>query len=270
MTKNKKILVIVAYADEMALSMGGLIANFSDKGDAVTAISIIFPCYPGGYQHRTLKNPYCEWKTKERFAKTVKEEIQNAGVTLGIKNLILFNFSAFKSQLCRSKPLFYKLKSAIDKYKPDVIVTHWPFDTYSDQIAPGFTVMRILTEAHLKKVPDVLFFESLTGSHTLCLKPDIYIDISENIERKRKACYCFKSNDAGELYFDKGNKLINHFRGRECGVKYAEAYIRLYGEFRRAQEVASKKKGMIPTKLSKAYGDIGSIFRSSEVRKIGF
>ena len=64
----------------------------------------------------------------------------------------------------------------------------------------------------------------MSGSQTQNFAPTDYVDITATEDRKRAACFAHKSQNPAEFYAH--HDLMNRFRGKESGHKYAEAFIR--------------------------------------------
>jgi len=76
---------------------------------------------------------------------------------------------------------------------------------------------------------ELYFFEVCTGEQTYIFKPTDYVDISGSQEQKRKAVYCHVSQDPPGIY-QCGHAAMEDFRGRELGVKAAEAFVHMTGQ----------------------------------------
>ncbi len=72
------------------------------------------------------------------------------------------------------------------------------------------------------------FFEVCAGDQTMGFHPTEYVDISDTQTQKRKAVYCHTSQVPDDIYAC-GHASMEDFRGRELGVKAAEAFVRMNG-----------------------------------------
>jgi LmbE family N-acetylglucosaminyl deacetylase len=107
---------------------------------------------------------------------------------------------------------------------PDIVFTQWPIDTHMDhQVASILTTRAYLG---LPRRPDLYFFEVNTGSQSLGFTPNRYIDVTPVLEQKKAALFAHRSQD-GEGIWREHHKIIAEFRGREAGVKMAEAFFQL-------------------------------------------
>ena len=121
---------------------------------------------------------------------------------------------------------------------PDVIFTNWLHDTSVDHHITGQMVADLLlslpgkllpaNEPPVTKVPSLFFAD--TGMAEFI--PEVYVDISEEIDEKIEALTCHVSQIAwmkrvGSLKdFDIGNmpRIVSAFRGQQVGCKYAEGF----------------------------------------------
>ncbi len=72
------------------------------------------------------------------------------------------------------------------------------------------------------------FFEVCAGEQTMTFHPTDYVDITDTQELKRKTVYWHTSQDPPGIY-NCGHAAMEDFRGRELGVKAAEAFICMNG-----------------------------------------
>ena len=63
----------------------------------------------------------------------------------------------------------------------------------------------------------------------MIFSPTDYVDISTTQQQKKDAVYCHTSQDPAGIY-QCGHAAMEDFRGREMGVKAAEAFVRMNGE----------------------------------------
>ena len=70
------------------------------------------------------------------------------------------------------------------------------------------------------------FFEVNTGSQTQGFAPDVYVDVTAVLEKKRGALFAHVSQKGEDVWRDHHEEVAN-FRGREAGVSAAEAFVHL-------------------------------------------
>jgi LmbE family N-acetylglucosaminyl deacetylase len=105
--------------------------------------------------------------------------------------------------------------------KPDIILAHWPIDTHMDHQVASLLAIRAWMAV---KSTDLFFYEVNAGSQTEGFKPDTYVDISAVVEQKKRALFAHVSQD-GEGIWREHHEIMAAWRGREVGVKAAEAFI---------------------------------------------
>jgi len=219
--------------DEIPLHAGGLMANHAEAGDRVIVVAMHYPGHPPKllYPEVSPQNLYGRFKTEENYIREVaSKEIDAVVEALGIDKVITWDYAGHTEALFDSDAVD-KVTATLNEYEPDIVVTHWPIGDYTDFIGAGTAVMRSIIERRLNKMPQVYFSETLTGKHTLCFAPNVYVDISRTLKKKKAACEKIWLGKNIDYFFNPFALPIAHFRGRECGVAYAEAYAALYGGF---------------------------------------
>ena len=107
---------------------------------------------------------------------------------------------------------------------PDVVFTHWPIDTHMDHQVASFLTIR--AQMSNPQRFQLYFFEVNTGSQTQGFTPDVYVDVTAVLEKKRNALCAHVSQD-GEGVWRNHHEVVAKFRGREAGVSAAEAFVHL-------------------------------------------
>ena len=127
------------------------------------------------------------------------------------------------TQLPLNKELIDKIEEVIATVQPDLILVNHGEDTHQDH--------RILTRATMsatRYVRNVLFFEVPTTQN---FNPQIFVDISDTLERKFKvleahASQAMKTN-IEDMYILELARANATFRGIQGRVKFAEAFAPL-------------------------------------------
>jgi LmbE family N-acetylglucosaminyl deacetylase len=119
---------------------------------------------------------------------------------------------------------------------PDVVFTHFPGDMSTDHNVIGTLVSRILLSlpgknvqadvAPIKKAPSLFYWDTVAGIH---FDPEVYVDITDVMDKKLKAVSCHKSQFDWMATFQTQTlsdfcRVINEFRGLQSGFKFAEAF----------------------------------------------
>jgi LmbE family N-acetylglucosaminyl deacetylase len=74
--------------------------------------------------------------------------------------------------------------------------------------------------------PHLYFFEVNSGSQSQGFLPNTYVDVSPVLEKKKEALFAHVSQD-GKGIWREHHEIIAQWRGREAGVKVAEAFVQL-------------------------------------------
>ena len=229
------IMMLSPYVIDVPLSVGGLLANHAEAGDKVYVVSMCYPGMPNRVTYPEARTSegglYGRFKTKETFEKQVaSKEADAVAHALGIEPIITWDYEANMEALF-GMDVVDRTVEVLNRYEPDVVVTFWPISNYSDFTGTASALMRAMQERHLNKMPQVYFAETLTGKHTLCFAPNVFIDTTDVIQKKRTAAGQLWEGKNLEYFFNTHSLLMSRFRGRECGTEHAEAYVALHGGF---------------------------------------
>ena len=203
-----KIVAIGAHFDDIELACGGTLARAIRKGHEVKCIIMSQSAYKNfdGAVLRTKKEAETEGKEALKI--------------LGIKNYTVLNFPN------KNVPYDSSTVEAIDKilneFKPDLILTHWAFDTHQDHKNTA-----LASVSASRYFNSILMYEPFppSGRSYHPYRPQIYVDISKDIEVKKKSIEAHKSQlkKYGPDWIESIEGRAR-MRGNECGVKYAESF----------------------------------------------
>ena len=206
-----KIVCVGGHPDDPESGCGGTLARFSAAGHIVTIIYL------------TRGEAGIPGKSQEEAAGIRTRESVEACKILNTRPVFA---GQIDGDTLMNNEWVHKLQGLLNEEKPDIVFTHWPVDSHKDhQIASLLTIQSWI---RAKDKFDLYFFEVCTGEQTMIFKPTDYVDISETQEQKRKALYCHISQDPPGIY-QCGHAAMEEFRGREMGVKAAEAFVRMTG-----------------------------------------
>jgi LmbE family N-acetylglucosaminyl deacetylase len=205
--KKLKVVIAGAHPDDPESACGGLMALYADTGYEVVSLYL------------TRGEAGILGKTHEEAAAIRTAEAEAACRVLGARPVFAGQVDGATEI---SKTHYDALQNILDAELPDLVVTHWPIDTHRDHRA----VSLLVYDAWLRssKRFELYYFEVEAGQQTQQFHPTHYVDISSVETRKREACYLHKSQNPDGFYGLHAN--MHQFRGREGGVKLAEAFIR--------------------------------------------
>ena len=209
--QKKKIVCVGGHPDDPESGCGGTLAKFAAAGNDVTIIYL------------TTGEAGIEGKSHNEAASIRKQESINACNILNAKPVFA---GQIDGDTILNNEWVNKMHELISSEKPDIVFTHWPLDSHKDHQVASLLTTQSWMRADVKW--PLYFFEVCAGEQTVSFHPTDYMDISDTQDQKRKALYCHKSQDPDSIYAC-GHASMEDFRGRELGVKAAEAFVRMNG-----------------------------------------
>jgi len=210
------ILAIGAHGDDIELACGGSIAKAVSNGHQVIMVVVT------GKDSKDHKN------VSIRDNGSAQKEAKAAAKILGISNLIILGYE--DTLVPYSADLIGNLDDIMNQYKPDIIFTHFVFDTHQDHIRTAHS-----TISAARRQNTILLYEPInpSGQGYIAFRPQMYIDISKTINQKIDALKAHQSQyqKYNETWID-GVVARSKFRGFEMGVEYAECFEVVRAELR--------------------------------------
>ena len=212
--KKMKIVCIGGHPDDPESGCGGTLAKFAALGHDVTIIYL------------TKGEAGISGKSHDEAADIRSKEAIAACKILNAKPVFAGQVDA---ETTVNNEWLTKVQKLIATEQPAIVFTHWPLDSHKDhQVA---SMLAIQTWVRSPEKFDLYFFEVCAGEQTMTFHPTDYVDISDMQQQKRKAVFCHTSQDPDSIY-SCGHASMEDFRGRELGVKAAEAFVHMNGEKR--------------------------------------
>lgn len=211
-SERKKIVCVGGHPDDPESGCGGTLAKLINTGHDVTIIYL------------TTGEAGIDGKSHDEAARIRKQEAINACKILNAKPVFA---GQIDGDSIVSNDSLKHLQNLLAAEKPDMVFTHWPIDSHKDHQCASLLTIQCWVRAENKF--SLYFFEVCTGEQTLGFHPDIFVDITDTQETKRKAVYCHVSQDPPGIY-GCGHAAMEDFRGRELGVKAGEGFVRMTGK----------------------------------------
>lgn len=211
---KKKILVIAAHPDDEVLGCGGTIARHIREKDEVRIV--IFGEGPTS-RTRGKKN-------------TALNESQAALKILGVKRV---DFLGYRDQLFEEisqLEFARRVESTLKMFSADRVFTHCPRDLNLDHRLVAEAVMVACRPIPGASVKEIFFWETLSSTEWVApsdaFKPNLFIDISETLDSKKKALQAYKSEIRKFPHprSIEGVDALARFRGIQSGVLAAESF----------------------------------------------
>jgi LmbE family N-acetylglucosaminyl deacetylase len=204
-----KILAMGAHPDDMELEAGGTLAKFIKKGYDVYLLILT----SGGYTDMN-GNTY--------FDEQLRNEAKNASEILGIKEVIFYDYHT--TELPSGGEIVSKVDALVDRIKPDVFISHHPFDSHQDHKAAADIMFAVSRQGRVKNV--------LSGStlpyrpNVFAFRPQFYVDITDTIDIKMDAIRAYETQykKFGEEVLIERVRSMARTYGWAMGYEFAECF----------------------------------------------
>jgi LmbE family N-acetylglucosaminyl deacetylase len=207
--KKLHVVCVGAHPDDPESGCGGTLALYANAGHRVSIVYL------------TRGEAGITGKSHEEAARIRTAESEAACKILGAQP---YFFGQVDGSTHFDGGEIARMQQLLATLKPDILFTHWSVDSHPDhQVAALLCYQSWLRSS--RSVP-VYFFEVNGGFQTMQFQPTTYVDITAIAAQKKNALYQHKSQDPDDIYFNH-HFIMQQFRGRELGVKEAEAFVRL-------------------------------------------
>jgi LmbE family N-acetylglucosaminyl deacetylase len=151
-----------------------------------------------------------------------KKEMDKAAKILKIKKII--NLGYQDTDIPNNGEIIRKVDEIVSKIKPDVVISHHPFDSHQDHRNVAEIMFAV---ARRRRVENALSCAPLPyRPNVFAFRPQYFSDITDTIEQKIEAIRCYKSQYEkyqGELWIER-IKAMAMYWGWAIEVKYAECF----------------------------------------------
>jgi N-acetylglucosamine malate deacetylase 1 len=178
------VLVVAAHPDDEILGVGGTVASHVAKRDKVR---VAVMCE--GVTSRYSSNRDGE----------IRKQANEAARIIGVTDLVLGDWPDQRLDTLPECELANKVHQLIEEVQPEVIYTHFGGDINRDHRILAEAVLVAARPYSAPSVREIIMFETPSstewGSPTLTVpfQPNLYVDISEFMERKVKAFSCYSA-----------------------------------------------------------------------------
>jgi len=227
MAQNEiRILGIGAHAADVFGRAGGTIARYVQMGHKATVVALAYG-ERGEAQDAWAK----EGMTLEEVKRLKDAEARKAAKILGV-DIRLLDFD--DNPIIMDRGRLYTLIDIIREVKPQIVLTHWIDDwgnwdhattsEWAVKAAWSASRLGVQTKHPAHKVKEIyMFMPSGLSDDIVQFRPDILIDITDTMEKKREVIQCFPSQSEIVAYY---TDYSPRYRGLQAGVQYAEAFVR--------------------------------------------
>ena len=221
------ILVVAAHPDDEVLGCGGTIARHSDAGDHVQVL-IVAEGATARQEH------YQDCQAREKLS-TLSQAAKMAGLILGTTSVELLNLPDNRLDSINRLDLAKLIEVWIQRCYPSIVYVHHAGDVNVDhrrlheavitacRPKPGHVVRRLLSFEISSST------EWQTPGSGPTFRPNLFVDISRQWERKRQALDAYVS-EMRPWPHARSTQAVEHlarWRGAQVGVPAAEAFCLL-------------------------------------------
>lgn len=204
--KKLKLVVAGAHPDDPESASGGLMALCADAGHEVVSLYL------------TRGEAGIGGKSHDEAARIRTAEAEAACRVLGARPVFADQIDGATELNAARYDAFTPI---LERENPDIVVTHWPIDGHRDHRVAAMLVYDAWLR--MSKSFALYYFEVEMGIQSQHFYPTDYVDITAVEKRKKKACYEHESQNAKHGFYPL-HEDMHLFRGKEAGVKAAEAY----------------------------------------------
>jgi LmbE family N-acetylglucosaminyl deacetylase len=219
-----RVLAVVAHPDDIDILCAGTMARYAKEGAEV------FLCYATSGDRGSVE------LSMDEIRAVRDEEARRSAAVIGAEYRCLdFHDGDLIADNSSSRERFVDL---FREAKPDVVFTHHPEDYHADHQATSrlvFDTSFLATVPLLKsqrpafdRVVPIYHMDTMAG---IGFEPQEYVDISGVFDLKREMLSQHKSQvtwmkEHDDLDILDFMETMSRFRGIQCGVRHAEAFMR--------------------------------------------
>ena len=240
-----RILIVGAHPADAFDQAGGTLAHHAAEGDHVSALIVTGGVRSHDWRlqdrHRKADESFDLSKETDESKDSKTREVRQACGELGIEDLHFLGLEDDVELL--SQEMIFQVAEKFREIRPHVVITHHPYEEggFKLHASVGRAVMyarracegsgRLPGKPHL--VPVVYFMSPLAYANHNRLnqgvgffRSDVYVDISDVIEKKIRAMDCIESQYYGGLYARKSAEMGDGAYGNVVHTSYAEQFQR--------------------------------------------
>lgn len=214
--KKMKVMVISPHPDDETLGGGGSILKSRDLGNKIYWLNVT---------DVGVGNKY-----NEEFIEKRKIQVSKIKAYYGFEKFINLKFPPADLNDCIKGELIRSIGNAFDEIEPDCIILPDYNDAHSDHkyvFEAAYACSKVFRRSYIKRILTMeIISETNFGMPYDLFKPNLYIDISNYLDKKLKALNIYDT-ELGNLPFPRSIDAVKAqaiIRGTEAGVLYAEAF----------------------------------------------
>ena len=216
---DKKILVISPHPDDETLGCGGTLLKHKYAGDELNWLIMTKISKKTGYSVNKIKNRI--------------KEIKSVSKKYGFKQTLNLNYETTSLDSIPISNIIKKLGLILIKVKPNILYAPFGDDVHTDHRVTLEAILSATKTFRVKYLKKIRLYETLSETdfnlnpNVNNFKPNLWIDISDFIEKKIEIMKIYKS-EIGKHPFPRSEisiKSLATIRGISANCDYAEGFI---------------------------------------------
>jgi LmbE family N-acetylglucosaminyl deacetylase len=220
-----RVLVIAAHPDDEILGCGGTMNRHINKGDEVEVLIVA--------EGVTSRENARDTKAVSQELEDLKNISIKANRVLGVSKVSFLGLADNRLDSYDLLDVIKPISEVIEKSNPDIIYTHFDNDLNIDHRIVSQAVITYCRPQKGLNVKEVNFFEVpsstewQTGTFGPGFSPNLFVDISDELDNKLKALEVYKSEmrEWPHSRSIKGVEHLSRWRGAMTGLEAAEAFV---------------------------------------------
>jgi LmbE family N-acetylglucosaminyl deacetylase len=223
-TMSRRIAVIAAHPDDEVLGCGATMARHSAEGDEVHVLIVAEGATSRGAARDRLE-------FKEQLSQ-LAASARRANELLGTANLELLEFPDNRMDSIDLLDVVKAIEAFLEKSKPHIVYTHWPFDLNVDHRVVSEAVQTACRPVPQSILEQMLFFEVPSStewrvSAGKSFVPTYFVEVSATLALKQQALASY-ANEMRAWPHSRSLEAVEslaRWRGASVGVGAAEAFV---------------------------------------------
>lgn len=209
-----KVIVFAPHNDDEVLGVGGTIAKHAENGDDVYICEVTVG------------------KNQER-ANQIKQEALQAHKILGVKDTFFLDFPVVGLSNLPAIELNKEIHKIVQDIKPDIAYLPHKGDMHKDHAVVAESAMVALRPVDSPQVKAIYVYETLSETEwnipsvDNAFIPNVFVDITNTIEKKIEAMNCYQSQlyEFPQPRSLKAIRALSEVRGSTVCVENAESFM---------------------------------------------
>lgn len=224
MYMKHKVLIVAAHPDDEILGCGGTIIKHCQHGDEVHILIMA--------EGLTSRDVTRNVESNAEDLTDLHANSLRASRIMGASSIKLLLLPDNRMDSVDLLDVIKHIEEEIEAFHPDIVYTHHAGDVNIDHRITNEATVTACRPLPGRTVKKLLFFETLSSTEwqipigDKAFKPDWFIDISREMDKKLEAlkCYACEMREYPHSRSYEAVKILAKYRGYAVGKKYVEAF----------------------------------------------